>query len=69
MDYYLQDSHSFSLLPKFFLWNRNFRGDAPADNSNTTTTKNSSTGALGTRMGGQSIICVLTAVLLAVATL
>jgi len=44
-------------------------GGAPADSSNntTTTTKNSSAGVLGTRMGGQSIICVLTAVALAVA--
>ena len=42
-------------------------GDAPANNSNNNTTKNSSTGALGTRMGGQSMICVLTAILLAVA--
>ena len=46
-------------------------GDTPADNSNgnsnNTNTKNSSAGALGTRMGGQSIICVLTAAALAVA--
>jgi hypothetical protein len=45
-------------------------GDAPADSSNnntTTTTKNSTAGALSTRMGGQNIICVLTAVVLAVA--
>ena len=50
-------------------------GDAPADSSNnnntttttTTTTKNSSADALSTRMDGQNILCVLTAVALAVA--